>query len=103
MHGKTAIKLRPSRYRRFEGEGGTTAVDLEDPNSPAATKRVSEDIFEQMHDGSVVIAAITSCTNTSNPSVMMAAGLLAKKAMEKGLNAQAVGEDFSGSRFARGD
>ena len=35
--------------------------------------------------GSVVIAAITSCTNTSNPSVMMAAGLLAKKAVEKGL------------------
>jgi aconitate hydratase len=38
--------------------------------------------------GSVVIAAITSCTNTSNPSVMMAAGLLAKKAVEKGLVAQ---------------
>lgn len=36
--------------------------------------------------GSVVIAAITSCTNTSNPSVMLAAGLLAKKAVEKGLN-----------------
>jgi aconitate hydratase len=38
--------------------------------------------------GSVVIAAITSCTNTSNPSVMMAAGLLAKKAVAKGLRAQ---------------
>jgi len=36
-------------------------------------------------DGAVVIAAITSCTNTSNPSVMVAAGLLAKKAVEKGL------------------
>ena len=36
-------------------------------------------------DGDVVIAAITSCTNTSNPSVMLAAGLLAKKAVEKGL------------------
>ena len=35
--------------------------------------------------GSIVIAAITSCTNTSNPYVMMAAGLLAKKAVEKGL------------------
>ncbi len=35
--------------------------------------------------GSVVIAAITSCTNTSNPSVMLQAGLLAKKALEKGL------------------
>src|SRR3989475_4530502 len=38
--------------------------------------------------GSVVIAAITSCTNTSNPSVMLAAGLLAKKAVERGLNVQ---------------
>ena len=38
-----------------------------------------------LKDGDVVIAAITSCTNTSNPSVMIAAGLLAKKAVEKGL------------------
>lgn len=39
----------------------------------------------EMHHGDVVIAAITSCTNTSNPSVLMAAGLVAKKALEKGL------------------
>src|SRR5207253_9860569 len=39
----------------------------------------------QVNDGSVVIAAITSCTNTSNPSVMIAAGLLAKKAIDRGL------------------
>ena len=38
-----------------------------------------------LRDGSVVIAAITSCTNTSNPSVMIAAGLVAKKAVERGL------------------
>src|SRR5271165_2061245 len=43
---------------------------------------------ETIHDGAVVIAAITSCTNTSNPSVMIAAGLLAKKAVEKGLKTQ---------------
>ena len=48
--------------------------------------------------GSVVIAAITSCTNTSNPSVMIAAGLLAKKAVERGLQTQAVGEDQPGPR-----
>jgi len=41
-----------------------------------------------MESGAVVIAAITSCTNTSNPSVMMAAGLLAKKAVEKGLTSK---------------
>ncbi len=39
----------------------------------------------ELHDGSVVIAAITSCTNTSNPNVMLGAGLVAKKAREKGL------------------
>jgi aconitate hydratase len=39
----------------------------------------------EIQDGSVVIAAITSCTNTSNPSVMLAAGLVAKKAVERGL------------------
>ena len=42
----------------------------------------------ELKHGSVVIAAITSCTNTSNPSVMLSAGLLAKKAVEKGLNRQ---------------
>ena len=40
----------------------------------------------KIQDGAVVIAAITSCTNTSNPAVMIAAGLLAKKAVEKGLH-----------------
>ena len=44
-----------------------------------------EDVAEVLDHGSVVIAAITSCTNTSNPSVMIAAGLLAKKAVERGL------------------
>ncbi len=43
----------------------------------------------ELEDGSVVIAAITSCTNTSNPSVMIAAGLLAKKALERGLRVPA--------------
>src|SRR5205807_5970119 len=40
------------------------------------------------HHGSVAIAAMTSCTNTSNPSVMLAAGLVAKKAVERGLTSQ---------------
>ena len=44
-----------------------------------------EGTAHDLKDGDVVIAAITSCTNTSNPSVMVAAGLLAKKAVEKGL------------------
>jgi aconitate hydratase len=41
---------------------------------------------EHLRDGAVVVAAITSCTNTSNPSVMVAAGLVAKKAIERGLS-----------------
>jgi aconitate hydratase len=50
------------------------------------TATVSEnDHKEEISHGAVVIAAITSCTNTSNPSVMLGAGILAKKAVEKGL------------------
>ncbi len=48
-------------------------------------ERFGVDPDEYLDHGSVVIAAITSCTNTSNPSVMVAAGILAKKAVEKGL------------------
>ena len=55
------------------------------PQSPAAHAVMLEDAAEVLDHGSVVIAAITSCTNTSNPSVMLAAGLLAKKAVERGL------------------
>ena len=46
-----------------------------------------------------MIAAITSCTNTSNPSVMVAAGLLAKKAVEHGLEDQALGQGQPGARL----
>jgi aconitate hydratase len=49
-------------------------------------ERFGVDPDQYLDHGSVVIAAITSCTNTSNPSVMMAAGILAKKAVEKGLS-----------------
>ena len=53
------------------------------PDVLAASKT---DLQGELRHGSVLIAAITSCTNTSNPSVMLAAGLLAKKAVEKGLS-----------------
>ncbi len=46
---------------------------------------VADPVLDALDHGAVVIAAITSCTNTSNPSVMIAAGLIAKKAVEKGL------------------
>src|SRR4029453_8359122 len=55
--------------------------------APAAVATVGEAVpgMEGLDHGAVVIAAITSCTNTSNPSVMIGAGLLAEKAVEKGL------------------
>ncbi len=65
-----------------------TSVQLPDDlaASPATTaKAVIEGDEYTLHHGSVVVAAITSCTNTSNPSVMVAAGLLAKNAVERGL------------------
>ncbi len=59
------------------------------PDSGDEIEAESKDIFHHGHTqighGSVLIAAITSCTNTSNPSVMLAAGLLARKAVERGL------------------
>ncbi len=53
--------------------------------SDRATSAAIGSTDRKLHHASVVIAAITSCTNTSNPSVMVAAGLVAKKAVEKGL------------------
>ncbi|HEX2249040.1 MAG TPA: aconitate hydratase AcnA [Gemmatimonadales bacterium] len=53
--------------------------------SPSSRAVMVEDAAAVLDHGSVVIAAITSCTNTSNPSVMLAAGLLAKNAVERGL------------------
>ena len=61
-------------------------ADLEKIYKKAAPARVPvEGASHDIGDGDVVIAAITSCTNTSNPSVLVAAGLVAKKAVEKGL------------------
>jgi len=69
---------------RWEQEGGSpAAIGVEDPN---VQEHVPADVRKSLKHGSVVIAAITSCTNTSNPSVLIAAGLLAKKAVEKGLS-----------------
>ena len=56
-----------------------------DPAASTVTQRFGVNPDRYLDHGSAVIAAITSCTNTSNPSVMIAAGLLAKKAVEKGL------------------
>ncbi|HEY7423015.1 MAG TPA: aconitate hydratase AcnA, partial [Gemmataceae bacterium] len=74
-------KELPGLLSKAKGKSGAA------PSADAgATVKVTLDKeTAELHHGSVVIAAITSCTNTSNPSVMLAAGLLAKKAAEKGL------------------
>src|SRR5439155_19924612 len=68
------------------GEGSPTTRPPA-PKPPKQTNGSAEDI-KQLHHGSVVIAAITTCTNTSNPSVMLRAGILAKKAVERGLQSK---------------
>ncbi len=89
---------------RWQGEGGHSSADgsvesnvaMPEPGKeghlatglePIASvkERLGVDVDPYLQHGSIVIAAITSCTNTSNPFVMLAAGLLAKKAVQKGL------------------
>jgi aconitate hydratase len=73
---------RPETVGRWEAEGGGTAVA--EANATEIATEI-DGVPCTLRHGSVVIAAITSCTNTSNPSVMIAAGLLAKKAVARGL------------------
>jgi len=69
---------------RLEGEGGGgTAIDSDLPSGVAKVDYKEREFL--LKDGAVVIAAITSCTNTSNPAVMLGAGLLARNARERGL------------------
>jgi len=68
---------------RFASEGGGTAVGAK--GVPGAAEVTYKDQTFLLKDGAVVIAAITSCTNTSNPAVMLGAGLLARNARRKGL------------------
>ncbi|MDE1834699.1 MAG: aconitate hydratase AcnA, partial [Candidatus Micrarchaeota archaeon] len=83
-------KLSSDDYTRWSSEG-MAADNGTIKNSPAggAQKKVHiryDDGYEtDLADGDVVISSITSCTNTSNPSVMLGAGILAKKALERGL------------------
>ncbi|GMV04229.1 MAG: aconitate hydratase [Gemmatimonadota bacterium] len=77
--GKDLPTLLPKGFTLDGGEGGTAL---------AARRAVAVEADGESYevtDGTVVIAAITSCTNTSNPSVMVGAGLLAKKAVARGL------------------
>jgi aconitate hydratase len=105
--GKTADELERvfhvvGRNRMNTGGGSQEPVSMREstghdtnPNTEAemANNRPTPDMvavpvptsLDEIRNGSVLIAAITSCTNTSNPSVMLAAGLVAKKAVERGM------------------
>jgi aconitate hydratase len=90
--GPTGNKNGVRQVVRWEGEGGHTAETIdaaqgvhETGPTTSVKARFGVDVDKYLDNGSIVIAAITSCTNTSNPSVMVAAGILAKKAVEKGL------------------
>lgn len=72
--------------RRFEGEGGGQTAVIGEVDGAMDGQNVPEEAAARVRDGSVVIAAITSCTNTSNPSVLIGAGLLARNAVERGLH-----------------
>ncbi len=72
-------------HERWLDEGGGQPQGTAVAPPPAVAVEL-DGVAHELDDGAVVIAAITSCTNTSNPSVMIGAGLVAKKAIEKGLS-----------------
>lgn len=77
--GRSFLKFMEESGSRQSGKGQTVQVSLKTEKIRISGRE------ETLSEGDVVIAAITSCTNTSNPRVMVGAGLLAKKAVEKGL------------------
>ena len=86
-----------------DGGGASSVACAAVADAPPQADGVSlecDGVRFNLKHGDVVIAAITSCTNTSNPSVMIAAGLVAKKAVEHGAEGQALGQDFARARLA---
>ncbi|MBX3725160.1 MAG: aconitate hydratase AcnA [Xanthomonadales bacterium] len=82
----TVREKRTTEEARFVDEGGGAAVgNRETVLSSGCTEIEIAGQKVQLRDGAVVIAAITSCTNTSNPAVMLGAGLLARNAVKRGL------------------
>ena len=77
---------RDPAYQRWIGEGGTPVEEFESLIEEEVKEIAFSERTSRVTHGSIVIASITSCTNTSNPYVLIGAGLLAKKAVEKGLH-----------------
>jgi aconitate hydratase len=93
MLEEESTDIKKETLDRWIGEGGNPDTPQDEIIKPdklgplSRTVTINENsVHYSLGHGSVVIAAITSCTNTSNPSVMLAAGLLAKKAVQRGLD-----------------
>ena len=82
-------KMKQSFHDSLEAPVGHSGFGLEKSDLSRSAKIENNGQSTEIAHGAVVIAAITSCTNTSNPSVMIAAGLLARKAAERGLRVPA--------------
>jgi len=80
--------VKPSFVKALTAPLKDRGFGLSEPDTKKTGQFKSNGAGTDLHHGAVVIAAITSCTNTSNPSVMVAAGLVAKKAVERGLTVQ---------------
>ena len=78
----TTMLTDPTAYNKPSLSGAATILPMADVIAAEVDRSLETSTIS---DGDIVIAAITSCTNTSNPSVMLAAGLVAKKAVERGL------------------
>ena len=78
----TTMLTDPTAYNKPSLSGAATILPMADVIAAEVDRSLETSTIA---DGDIVIAAITSCTNTSNPSVMLAAGLVAKKAVERGL------------------
>jgi aconitate hydratase len=85
---RVSLKQAKSGFQAALGSLQAAKKSAAVATSPPGGVAVAEPVVGQLDHGSVVIAAITSCTNTSNPSVMLAAGLVAKKAVERGLSSK---------------
>jgi aconitate hydratase len=83
-----SVDLPDDSIERWAGEGGGAGAVAVERRTSTAVDLTTQGVSCTLDHGSVVIAAITSCTNTSNPAVMVGAGLLARKAVERGLQSQ---------------
>ena len=85
---RTGSAAKDASMANFQNEGGNTAIAAEEALHVGAVEVNYAGQQFLLKDGAVVIAAITSCTNTSNPAVLIGAGLLARKARQYGLDSK---------------